>query len=102
MLHREGFMRWTVQLSAPVSRAKIELLRAQIDPRLRQIASEVGATIIDPMDLLCSQDWCPAVDDSGRPLYKDGYHLRASTVRERFEVLDQFIYLPPVSVTGAQ
>jgi hypothetical protein len=94
MLRRVGWLEWTVLPGVPVPRSKVDSRRAQIEPRIRDIAQRVGATVVDPVDSLCSRDWCPALDQAGRPLYKDGSHLRAQTARERFTDLDQFIYLP--------
>jgi hypothetical protein len=91
VITREGM---TVQLRGPlgaVPRRQFLQLAAPIDERLRRIAAAVGATVIDPADLLCSPSLCPGADEHGRPLYKDATHLRASVARERFHVIDRYI-----------
>lgn len=97
LLHREGWLKWSVRTSGPLPRSKMEATRAQIEPRIREIAQRVGATIVDPADWLCSKDWCPAIDGAGRSLYKDQNHLRAMTARDLVQGLDNFVYLsvPP-------
>jgi peptidoglycan/LPS O-acetylase OafA/YrhL len=78
---------------APVPRDQISALAAPIDERLKRIAAEVGAEVIDPTEWLCAPKYCPTADEAGRPLYKDDTHLRASFARERFGAIDRFIYL---------
>ncbi|MEW6165091.1 MAG: acyltransferase family protein [Pseudomonadota bacterium] len=55
--------------------------------RLRRIARETGAEIVDPVDYLCSEEKCLATKD-GLPIYMDGNHLRASYVRDHADFLD--------------
>ena len=62
-----------------------------VDNRLRKIAINIGATLIDPADTLCSPTRCPAVQEDGTPIFKDASHLRASYTRSHFLALDQFI-----------
>jgi peptidoglycan/LPS O-acetylase OafA/YrhL len=75
--------------------AKSELLAqyGSIRERLREIAARCGASVVDPIELLCTDKVCPAEDETGRPMYKDGIHLRASFVREKFTALDSTILL---------
>ena len=74
-------------------RDEISALAAPIDEKLKRIAAEVGAEVIDPTEWLCTAKDCPTADEAGRPLYKDDTHLRASFARERFGAIDRFIYL---------
>jgi hypothetical protein len=67
---------------------------APIDERLKRIAANVGATIVDPADWLCTPVDCATSDQDGKPLYKDASHLRASTARERFAGFDSFVLAP--------
>jgi len=87
----------TVHVREGIPAVPRDLLRAQaapIDERLRHIADAVGASVVDPADWLCTPLHCPTTDESGRPLYKDASHLRASAARERFGVVDEFVVLP--------
>lgn len=64
----------------------VEFVSPIID-RLRQIAKETGAEIIDPVEHLCGAEKCIATLD-GYPIYMDGNHLRSSYVREHADFLD--------------
>lgn len=92
-IERDGMVIRVQARHAAVPRAEISALSAPIDERLRRIAAAVGATLIDPIEWLCTPKHCPTADDAGRPLYKDATHLRASYARERFGAIDQFLYL---------
>jgi peptidoglycan/LPS O-acetylase OafA/YrhL len=93
VIERDGM---TVQVRQPLGRvARSELVQvtSPVDSRLIAIAAAAGASVIDPTEWLCSKAFCPAADESGRPLYKDGSHLRASVVRERFSAVDKFVFM---------
>jgi hypothetical protein len=64
-----------------------------MDNWLRTVAARTGAIVVDPLDALCTATTCPTVDRNGAPLLMDESHLRASTVLEKFTLLDPFIYL---------
>jgi len=64
----------------------------EIDARLEAIARRVGATVVEPVDSICTVHGCPTIDAAGNPLFKDDTHLRASFVRDRFDALDRFVY----------
>jgi peptidoglycan/LPS O-acetylase OafA/YrhL len=81
-------------LGARVRRAELTAESAPIDERLKRIAANVGATIVDPADWLCTPVDCATSDQDGKPLYKDASHLRASTARERFAGFDSFVLAP--------
>jgi hypothetical protein len=92
VIERDGM---TVQVREPLGRvARSELVQvtSPVDSRLIAIAAAAGASVIDPTEWLCSPAFCPAADERGRPLYKDGSHLRASVVRERFSAVDKFVF----------
>jgi hypothetical protein len=76
-----------------VPRSTIVAINAPMDQRLRAIADRVHATLVNPFDALCTATVCPSIDPEGNPLYTDDSHLRASMVRERFDLLDRFLYL---------
>jgi peptidoglycan/LPS O-acetylase OafA/YrhL len=59
--------------------------------RLRQIASNTGAGIIDPMEALCDSDTCRAVTAGGEPVYRDSFHIRKDYVRDNVRYLDSVI-----------
>jgi len=59
-------------------------------------ARRAGAVVIDPVPALCSPLTCPAVDAQGEPLYRDGYHLRASFARAHADWIDATL-LDPVA-----
>ena len=49
--------------------------------RLRDIAEQTGALLIDPLNYLCSKNICPVLDLKGNPLYTDPIHMRPAYAR---------------------
>lgn len=86
---------------APLAKSELRALSTPIDERLREIAGRAGASVVDPTDWLCGPAYCPAVDESGRPLYKDDSHIRASVARARIDALDRYVYLEPAAAAAA-
>jgi len=62
--------------------------------RLAQAALGAGATVIDPADELCGPKVCRSVTSDGEPMYRDGFHLRATYMRERVHYLDRIVLAP--------
>lgn len=60
---------------------------------VRDAAERGGATIIDPLPVLCPDGQCPAVTPDGLPIYKDASHLRSSYVLTHATFIDQ-IFAP--------
>ncbi|MGO9392899.1 SGNH hydrolase domain-containing protein, partial [Rhodoblastus sp.] len=58
---------------------------------LRASVSTSNVEIIDPMNFLCKEGRCPVLAADGRPLYKDGGHLRPFAVREKAAFLDKIV-----------
>ena len=90
VLHR----RWSggIELrDAGIDRTVLERRQAPVLVPLAQVAGAAGAVVIDPVKALCSATRCPSVDSDGEPLYRDGYHLRASFVRDRVHYLDAIV-----------
>jgi peptidoglycan/LPS O-acetylase OafA/YrhL len=79
---------WRLQ---PVSRRELEHFLAPIDARLRKLARNSGAEIINPLDYLCQADVCPAVGSDGLPLYRDNNHLRVSRVASLATYIDDVL-----------
>ena len=68
-----------------------EKSRQATTTRLAAAASTAGVRLVNPATSLCPDGLCPFVAD-GRALYKDGYHLRASLMKEaRFAVYDRLL-----------
>jgi peptidoglycan/LPS O-acetylase OafA/YrhL len=63
----------------------------QVVSALRAAASTAGAEIIDPLDFFCKNGRCPVVAEDGKPLYRDGAHLRPFAVKERAIFLDDIV-----------
>lgn len=72
------------------TRSSLEAQDGWASIRLAALANKVGATVINPFDYLCTTARCPAVLD-GKPLYTDGYHLRASAAREYATFIDGIV-----------
>jgi SGNH domain (fused to AT3 domains) len=56
---------------------------------LRELASQAGAILIDPLVTLCPGSICPVLDETGRPLYMDGHHLSASYARSAASYIEE-------------
>lgn len=59
--------------------------------RLMDVGARSGATVIDPLDFLCSENVCPSVGEEGEAIYMDSVHLRPTYVREKVHYLDETI-----------
>jgi hypothetical protein len=62
--------------------------------RLRSIAAQTGAKVVDPRATLCDQALCPATGADGLPLYLDSNHLRASFARAQASFVDEMLLGP--------
>jgi peptidoglycan/LPS O-acetylase OafA/YrhL len=67
---------------------------APLMTRLREIANDSGASVIDPASFLCVDAACPVTAADGRPLYLDSNHLSASFAREHAGFIDQVLLRP--------
>lgn len=68
----------------------LEKLYGRYRRDLIKTGKEAGATVIDPVDYLCT-DRCESLDDEGSPKFKDWTHLRPAYVREHVDFLDKTI-----------
>lgn len=60
--------------------------------KLKEMAAEIGAIIINPMDTLCIDGIVPVFDQNSRPLYKDQGHMTATYARKAATYIDQTLY----------
>ena len=79
---------WYGKAPAPLNRSEVETALEPINSKLREIADEVGANVINPISYLCSPTQCPAVSDDGMSMYRDLWHLRPLYVRDKVTFLD--------------
>jgi peptidoglycan/LPS O-acetylase OafA/YrhL len=77
----------------PVPLQSVRALSADIDRKLEEIAARIHAQVVDPMQVLCTNSVCPAVDEDGAFIFSDSSHLRASFVKRKFSLLDRFVLL---------
>lgn len=84
------------------SRAELKKVDEAADAKVIAVAQHVGAEVVDPFDELCDAERCPVFIEGVGPVYKDDSHVRASIVRERFTLLDRYIYLPPSAAPAAK
>lgn len=54
----------------------------QLREKLKAIANLAGVKIIDPTESLCDAEGCMVTTDKGKPIYKDGGHLRPFFVEQ--------------------
>jgi peptidoglycan/LPS O-acetylase OafA/YrhL len=92
MVTQDGFD-YRLRVPPAVPHSVVTDRNRQMDDWLRQMADRIGATVVDPLSVFCTQQSCPTVDDTGAPLLKDESHLRSSVVAAKFDLLDPFIYL---------
>jgi hypothetical protein len=59
---------------------------------LKSVASNHQATIIDPIQTLCSKNSCKTVDANGIPIYCDDNHFTKKHVSSSINYLD-FIFI---------
>jgi hypothetical protein len=74
-----------------VDAAPFEAFVAPLTDRLRSIAAQAGARVVDPRDVLCDGMICPSAGPDGLPLYIDSNHLRATFARERASFVDEML-----------
>jgi hypothetical protein len=67
----------------------------QIMAQIRRLGEEARATIIDPIDYLCTEVGCRIVSAASEPIYRDAWHLRPSYVRDHADFMDQTVYVRP-------
>jgi hypothetical protein len=69
--------------------AELRAAYAKTDPRLRRIAENTGAILLDAFPDVCgSGDGCSPFFGTAEPKYVDGLHLRPAFVREQVHFLD--------------
>lgn len=78
---------FTLDIRPPSRRDMLEAV-GPIGEKLRAIARESGASVIDPVEWLCTKTDCPATTAAGEPMYRDRSHLKPSYVRTNVWFLD--------------
>ncbi|MGH8082853.1 MAG: acyltransferase family protein, partial [Lysobacter sp.] len=58
--------------------------------RLRQIAKDNNATLVDPLGGLCADGVCRSITKGDEPIYRDTFHLR------KFYILESVGYIDPI------
>jgi peptidoglycan/LPS O-acetylase OafA/YrhL len=94
MARRDG-LGFHVVLPPAVPRSAMTSERAFIDDRLIEIARRAHASVLDPLDTLCTASVCPVLDSAGKPLLKDNSHLRSSFVSAHFDAFDHYVLIDP-------
>jgi hypothetical protein len=92
MARRDG-LQFHVVLPPAVDRRALESERAFIDDRLIEIARRAHASVLDPLDTICTARLCPVLDSAGKPLLKDNSHLRSSFVSSHFDAFDRYVLI---------
>jgi peptidoglycan/LPS O-acetylase OafA/YrhL len=86
---------WRLAVEGPLVDARpFETFAAPLTDRLRNIAAQTGAILVDPRLTLCDGLICPSTGLDGLPLYVDSNHLRGSFARERASFLDEMLLGP--------
>lgn len=79
---------WPGKSPSSLNRRDVATALRSVDSRLREVSSEVGASVIDPLNYLCDETRCPVVTDDGKAMYRDLWHLRPTYVRDAVTFLD--------------
>jgi SGNH domain (fused to AT3 domains) len=82
---------WFGETPSALNRREMVETLEPIDSKIRGIANEVGASVIDPLLYLCDGTQCPVIAEDGTSMYHDMWHLRPSYVRERVGYLDEIL-----------
>jgi peptidoglycan/LPS O-acetylase OafA/YrhL len=87
-----GFLSVVRHSDRAVWRQQLLVSYGSLNEQITAVAGEAGASIVDPLDALCNVDGrCPADEQDGRPMYKDGDHLRPSFVRQHIHFFDEIM-----------
>ena len=81
-----------------IGRARFDAILGPINARLREVARNAGASVIDPVPSLCGDATCDGELADGTMVYRDGTHLRAGFVREHGSFIDPVLGLDTASV----
>jgi peptidoglycan/LPS O-acetylase OafA/YrhL len=101
MARRDGLNFGVVLPRTAVSRSVIDSQAAFIDDRMIQIAQRAHATVLDPVETLCTTQTCPVLDSGGNPIFRDYSHLRSSYVSLHFDAFDRYVLVDPHEATSA-
>jgi hypothetical protein len=69
---------------------EMKMTQGELMDKITYLAEQAGAKVIDPMPYLSKDGVCFRFID-GKPIYRDGTHLRASFVRDNAIYLDETI-----------
>jgi hypothetical protein len=64
-------------------------LALPVTARIREVALQSGAKVIDPAAYLCTASRCSTSLKAGEPLYRDGEHMRPGYASEAATFIDQ-------------
>lgn len=76
-----------------VDQRDLDTWLAPVCHRLKKVADDSGATIIDPRPYLLEGHSYSGIDPDGTPRYKDTNHMRPAYVREHAVFIDQVVLL---------
>ena len=83
---------WYGETPVAVTKGEVAASLEPVDSKLRRIAKEASASVIDPLEFLCDTTQCPAVSNEGKSIYHDMWHLRPSYVRDKVTFLDKLLH----------
>lgn len=61
--------------------------------KMKERLSELNVNVIDQAALICPNGICRSLNEEGKPIYKDGSHMRPFFVKEYMDVLDPYVLL---------
>ena len=89
MVTRGFTIRTSPDVEVPVPTSELRAGNAFVDAKLRTVAEQTGATLLDPFPDVCGiGEGCSPFFGAGQPKFTDSMHLRPIFVREHLHFLD--------------
>lgn len=66
--------------------------QTSLEDEMKLLLNDSGVVVLKQSELICPMiNICSSFDSLGRPIYKDGNHIRPFYIREKMDVIDSVI-----------
>lgn len=62
-----------------------------LENEMKLLLEDLGVVVLEQSELICPINICASFDSLGRPIYRDGNHIRPFYIREKMDVIDSII-----------
>jgi hypothetical protein len=62
-----------------------------LEHEMKLLLRDSGVIVLEQSELICPINICTSFDSLGRPIYRDGNHIRPFYIREKMNVIDSVI-----------